>query len=167
MKKLLYLLFALNLIIGCASPNEDPPVQNWDDKIVSGSIPDSLSHGKSYLSVYSQIYSFSQHSKYNLTGLISMRNVSEVDTLYISRADYFATGGEKIRGYIEEPVFLLPMETIDIIIDQNDVSGGTGSNFIFEWHISEDAPEPIFEGVMSSMQGNQGVGFTTTAKRLN
>ena len=59
------------------------------------------------------------------------------------------------------------METLDIVIDEDDVSGGTGSNFIFDWQTPKDCPEPIFEAVMSSTVGSQGLSFTTQAKRID
>ncbi|MCB0473148.1 MAG: DUF3124 domain-containing protein, partial [Flavobacteriaceae bacterium] len=68
--------------------------------------------------------------------------------------------------YFDSTIFLAPMETIEIIIDENDVSGGTGSNFIFEWKIPENCPEPLFEGIMTSTMGQQGLSFTTQAKRI-
>ena len=58
------------------------------------------------------------------------------------------------------------METVEIVIAQADVEGGTGSNFIFEWKTPLDCPEPLFEGLMNSMRGNQGFSFTTNAKRV-
>ena len=41
----------------------------------------------------------------------------------------------------------------EIIIDEIDVSGGTGSNFIFEWKIPKNCPEPLFEGIMTFYNG--------------
>ena len=140
--------------------------ENWSKRKVNIEEKNSLSFGKSYLSVYSQIYSFTQKRKYNLTGMISMRNVSEKDTIYFSRADYFDTEGNKIRTYFDFPIYVLPMETLEIVIDQDDIEGGTGSNFLFEWIIPNNCPEPLFEGVMNSMQGTQGISFVTHGKRI-
>ncbi|MEZ4793637.1 MAG: DUF3124 domain-containing protein [Gelidibacter sp.] len=58
------------------------------------------------------------------------------------------------------------METTEIIIDEIDVSGGTGSNFILEWKTPKNCPEPIFEGIMTSTIGQQGLSFITQAKRI-
>ncbi len=140
--------------------------ENWSKRAVDIKGIDSLISGKTYLSVYSQMYSFSQKQKFDLTAMISMRNVSDVDTIYFLKADYYNTHGEKIRTYFDYPIIVLPMETLEIVIDQKDVEGGTGSNFLFEWKIPSNSPEPLFEGVMSSMQGTQGVSFTTIGRRI-
>lgn len=127
---------------------------------------DSLEYGKSYLSIYSQIYSNTEHRTHNLTSMVSMRNTSDVDTIYLLKAEYYDTHGKSIRTYFNSPIYLAPMETKEIIIDQIDVSGGTGSNFILEWKIPENCPEPLFEGVMISTIGQRGLSFTTQAKRI-
>ena len=164
-------LAALILIIltyGCFQNNEISSInpENWSKRAVDISKNDSLEYGKSYLSVYSQIYSFSQSQKYNLTGMISLRNTSDADTIYLLKAAYFDTHGSLIRAYFDYPIFLSPLETIEIIIDHKDEEGGTGGNFIFEWKTPGGCPEPLFEGVMSSMQGSLGISFTTQARRI-
>lgn len=62
--------------------------------------------------------------------MISLRNSSEIDTLYLMKVHYYDTEGNMIRSYFEDPVFLSPMYTVEIVIDQDDISGGKGSNFI-------------------------------------
>lgn len=170
MKKQLLFLVGLTLLIlsSCKKPAEIISIdtENWSQRRIDISSIDSLMYGKSYLSVYSQIYSFSHKQKFNLTGMISLRNTSDVDTVYLLKAVYFDTDGKLIRTYFDKPVFLAPMETTEIIINQTDIEGGTGSNFLFDWKTPMGCPEPIFEGVMSSMQGTQGLAFTTQAKRI-
>ena len=168
MRKSIYLFLALLIMIGCEEQTDSSEIntENWLKRKIDISQKDSLEYGKSYLSVYSQIYSFSQHEKYNLTGMISLRNTSDVDTIYLLKTEYFDTQGALLRTYFDTPIYLAPMETTEIIIDQMDVAGGTGSNFMFEWKIPLDCPEPLFEGVMISMQGTQGLSFTTQAKRI-
>jgi len=58
------------------------------------------------------------------------------------------------------------METIEIVLKEKDEKGGTGGNFIFEWSILKEAPEPLFEGVMISTTSQQGLSFTTQSKRI-
>ncbi len=159
-------LFAL--LFGCNEQKEMSSInpENWAKRAANISASDSLEYGKSYLSIYSQIYSSSEHKTHNLTAMVSLRNTSDLDTIYILRAEYYDTHGETIRKYFEKPIFLAPMETADIIIDEIDTSGGTGSNFIFEWKIPDNCPEPLFEGIMNSTMGQQGLSFTTHSKRI-
>jgi len=58
------------------------------------------------------------------------------------------------------------LETVEIVIDQEDQTGGTGANFIFYWRTCSKKIEPLFEGVMISTYGQQGLSFTTQGKRI-
>tara|TARA_R110002050_G_scaffold74772_3_gene160081 strand:+ start:4215 stop:4718 length:504 start_codon:yes stop_codon:yes gene_type:complete len=163
----------LNIIIvvlffSCNEKTENSSInpENWAKRAVNLTSKDSLEYGKSYLSIYSQIYSRTEHSTINLTAMLSMRNTSEFDTVYILRTEYYDTHGKSIRKYFDSPIYLAPMETTEIIIDEIDISGGTGSNFILEWKTPKNCPEPLFEGIMSSTMGQQGLSFTTQAKRI-
>ncbi|MEZ5009513.1 MAG: DUF3124 domain-containing protein [Chitinophagales bacterium] len=166
-KKYLSILFAA-VLFSCNEKKDISSInpENWSKRAIDLSSKDSLEYGKSYLSVYSQIYSNTEHRTHNLTSMISMRNISESDTIYLLRAEYYDTHGKSVRKYFNSPIFLAPMETTEIIIDEIDVSGGTGSNFIFEWKTPKNCPEPLFEGIMTSTMGQQGLSFTTLAKRI-
>ncbi|SHJ41538.1 DUF3124 domain-containing protein [Pseudozobellia thermophila] len=170
MKTLFTSLAASLLFLGCdLEPKKEISSfnpENWSKRKIDISQKDSLDHGKSYLSIYSQIYSLSEHKTHNLTAMVSMRNTSDQDTIYLLKAEYFDTHGHPIRTYFDYPLYLAPMETTEIIIDEVDIEGGTGSNFIFEWKIPANCPEPMFEGVMNSTMGQQGISFTTQGKRI-
>ena len=140
--------------------------ENWSKRKITLNTKDSLEYGKSYLSIYSQIYSSSEHKTHNLTAMVSLRNTSDLDTIYILKAEYFDTHGTSLRSYFNHPIYLAPLETTEIIIDEMDIEGGTGSNFIFEWNAPKDCPEPLFEGVMNSTVGQQGLSFTTQSRRI-
>lgn len=165
--KYLLIVFTV-LIFGCSENEEVSSInpENWLKRTAHISETDSLEFGKSYLSIYSQIYSISEHKTHNLTAMVSLRNTSDLDTIYILNARYYDTHGKLVRNYFDLPIYLAPMETTDIIIDEKDVTGGTGSNFIFEWKIPKGCPEPLFEGVMNSTMGQQGLSFTTQAIRI-
>ncbi len=77
------------------------------------------------------------------------------------KADYYNTHGDLIRSYIKKPVYVKPMETIEVVIGQEDKEGGTGANFLFDWATTETAHAPVFEAVMISTSGQQGLSFTT------
>lgn len=95
-----------------------------------------------------------------------MRNTNLKDTIYITKADYFDTKGSLIRTYFDEPIYIKPMETVEIVIDEKDQSGGTGANFLFQWSMKHTSHEPYFEGVMISTSGQQGLSFTTQGRRV-
>lgn len=168
MKIKYFSILSILLLFSCKEKKDISSVnpENWSKRAINISSKDSLEFGKSYLSIYSQIYSNTEHKTHNLTSMVSMRNTSESDSIYLLRAEYYDTNGKSIRKYFDSPIFLAPMETTEIIIDEIDVSGGTGSNFILEWKIPKNCPEPLFEGIMTSTMGQQGLSFTTQAKQI-
>lgn len=166
MNMLPYLLIATSLTFLACAENNEPPMSsvdpvNWEGRKVSLEDADSLVRGSSYLSVYSEIYQLSEQKTYNLTATVSMRNISSTDSVFILHADYYDTKGDLIRTYLNHPVYIQPLETIEIVIDESDQSGGTGANFIVEWATPSQGHEPLLEAVMISTTGQQGLSFTT------
>ncbi|PIE49501.1 MAG: hypothetical protein CSA39_02275 [Flavobacteriales bacterium] len=162
------LVIIYGMLYACNQPDKNVGFkeENWNKRSISLSKKDSLVFGKTYLAVYSEIFSHSEHTKYGLTAMVSLRNISDKDSVYILSADYYNTSGDLLRRYFQKPIFLRPLETVEIIIDEADSGGGTGANFIFEWKTPKDTPEPFFEGVMNSTMGQQGLSFTTQGRRI-
>lgn len=149
----------------CQSPENELSSTNplnWEPRLSHDFKDSTLISGQSYLSIYSHIYSQTEHRQHNLTATVSMRNINQEDTIHISRADYYNTNGQLIRSYFNKPIFVAPLETVEIVIDERDQHGGSGANFIFEWRKPLMAYEPLFEAVMISTSGQQGISFKTT-----
>lgn len=165
---LLLLLSAVILLFSCEDKKVETPLKtiDWQTKVLTYKLPDSLLSGSSYLSIYSQIYSETEHLTHDLTATVSIRNTSRTDTIFITKADYFNTKGVNIRHYIDETIYLKPLETAAIVINERDKEGGTGANFIFDWKVKKNTTEPLFEGIMISTSGSQGLSFTTQGKRI-
>lgn len=142
------------------------PVEDWEKRQTDVSPGDSLLAGSTYLSSYSEIYTRSEKHMFSLTGTISLRNINLKDTVYIEKANYYKTNGEKVRAYFDAPIYLAPMETVQIIIAEDDMEGGTGDNFVFHWKKPAGAHDPFFEGVFISVYGQQGISFTTQGIRI-
>lgn len=142
------------------------PTFDWSDKVIAIPQNDSLTYGASYLSIYSQIYSYTEHTSLDLTATVSIRNTSETDSIYLLKANYHDTKGKAIQSYLSEPISLQAMETLEIVISEVDTKGGAGANFIFEWATEPHVSEPIFEAVMISTYGQQGLSFMTHGKRI-
>jgi hypothetical protein len=164
MRKVLLLCSIVFVLSGCE--NEEKSIDsftpvNWEKHLANLKESDSLVRGSSYLSVYSEIYSITEHRSINLTVTASIRNVSSTDTIYVESANYYNTAGDLIRTYVDHPIFLKPLETIEIVINEKDTHGGSGANFIFEWAHKKERYGPTFDAVMISTSGQQGISFTT------
>ncbi|TYB77470.1 DUF3124 domain-containing protein [Bizionia gelidisalsuginis] len=168
MKNFLLLLSVCFVLVACNGKAEVSSINpiNWNKRTILLPKSNALVTGKTYLSVYSEIYGLTEHRTQGLTATVSIRNINPNDTIYINKAEYFNTHGELIRTYFSKTVFIKPLETIEIIIDERDKEGGSGANFVFDWSISEGIHDPFFEAVMISTSSQQGISFTTQGLKI-
>jgi hypothetical protein len=125
-------------------------------------VPKGLLHfDTTYVAIYSDIYSENKDTRFNLTATLSLRNTSLKHSIYITAVDYYDTWGENIKSYLVTPVKLKPMQSVEYVIDEKDTEGGTGANFVIYWSSESTLVEPIFEGIMISTNGQQGISFST------
>lgn len=157
------LIIFTSLLISCGQKNKKIAISpvNWDSRGIELNSSDSLTTGSTYLSVYSEIYQVTDDRTYNLTVTVSLRNINTSDTVYILNTKYYNTHGELIKTYSDHPIYIKPLETLEIVIAEADKTGGTGGNFIFDWATPKGVHKPYFEAVMISTTGQQGLSFTT------
>ena len=159
--------FLLLAFVSCnqQTTTTQSPELDWSNRQIALRTDSTSTSGSTYLSVYSEIYSYSPETTFPLTATVSIHNTSQADSIFITKADYYNTHGELIRTYIDKPIFVKPMESLQIVINETDGSGGTGANFVFDWLIRNESNEPFFEAVMISTSGQQGMSFTTKGIR--
>jgi len=168
MKNIFIAAAILFWLTACETKREMSSVNpvNWEKREAVDVPLDTLAKGSTYLPVYSEIYHLHDQITYNLTVTVSLRNVSATDTVFVFKADYYNTEGHIIRKYFNNPIFLKPLETVEIVIDEADNTGGTGGNFLFDWAVPNERNAPLFEAVMISTTGQQGLSFLTRGVRI-
>ena len=119
MKYLLPIALVYLFMLSCEKPKELSSVNpvNWDKRTVQIALSDSLETGRTFLSIYSQIYVRTENDQTDLTATISLHNPNIDEQVYIDKATYYNTYGEPIRVYFDKTIFIEPMETVQIIID--------------------------------------------------
>ena len=165
---LLSIAIFLTSFSSCSSQKrEKEPKVNWSERVIDVPQDSLLITGVTYLPVYSNIYSQTEHLTHELTVTVSIRNTNSTDSLYLYKADYFDTHGKLIHAYTQQSIFIGPMETLEIVINESDKAGGSGGNFLFEWVMSPDSSEPLIEAVMISTSGQQGLSFSSRGVRID
>ena len=71
-----------------------------------------------------------------------------------------------VTKYIDKPITLNPLGSSRYVIPERDKSGGSGANFIVEWHSDKLVNRPIIESVMIGTQSSQGVSFTSRGREI-
>jgi len=117
-----------------------------------------------YVPVYSHIYYENQKEVLYLSATLSIRNTDLSNPIIITSVRYYNTEGKLIKQYLERPVELSPLASMDFIVERTDTSGGSGANFIVEWIAEKDVSKPVVEAVMISAASNQGISFVSPGR---
>ncbi|MCA8924297.1 MAG: DUF3124 domain-containing protein [Planctomycetes bacterium] len=111
-----------------------------------------------YVPAYSHVY-HGAGAPYLLTITLSVRNTSLDSEISVTSVRYFNTEGREVKSYLDKPVRLPALGTTEVVVDRDDTSGGSGANFLVEWHAARPVTEPIIEAVMISTNAQQGISF--------
>lgn len=111
-----------------------------------------------YVPVYSHIY-ISGGGRLNMAVTLLVRNTDFTHPLVIASVRYFDTGGQMIEDYLSVPYVLAPMASTYFFIDQTDIRGGVGANFIVKWTSDDSANMPVIDAIMAATNGTQGFSF--------
>ncbi|MGB5191911.1 MAG: DUF3124 domain-containing protein, partial [Polyangiales bacterium] len=77
-----------------------------------------------------------------------------------SKADYYDTKGKLSKAKVDRLIKLDPLQTIEFLIERHDASGGSGANFIVEWHAADkNVHAPLIEAVMVGRSGTNAISF--------
>jgi len=134
---------------------------------LSASEPFALSKKQSvYIPAYSHIYHGNKETPLLLSVTLSIRNVDSENPLTITAVDYYETQGKLLKHFLEEPITLAPLGSERYIVPQKDTSGGSGANFIVDWHSEKAINPPIIESVMIGTQSQLGISFTSRGRAI-
>jgi hypothetical protein len=117
-----------------------------------------------YVPAYSTIRIMSGRSRVDLATTLSIHNSSRDKTLLLERVDYHNTDGGLIQAYLDEPVALKPLGTIEMFVAGEDRRAGMGANFVVDWAADGPITEPVIEAVMIGTQGNATYSFVSQGR---
>jgi len=101
-----------------------------------------------------------------LSALVSIRNTDSKRPLRILSARYFDTHGKQLGERVPTPVVLPPLGTLELFVELNDASGGSGANFIIKWEAEQPINPPLVESLHANMDGGKAVIFMTQSVPL-
>lgn len=124
----------------------------------------ATAQGRLYVPVYSSIAAGGGATRIDLTATLSVRNLAPSESLMIERVDYHDTNGVLIRSYLVVPQTLPPLGTLEVVIADKDVRGGTGAKFLIDWSAPPGVPPPATEAVMIGLYGTHGLSFVSPGR---
>ena len=171
LSKLLIASMVLSLpLLGCDNNAQDPNIvysEKHQDPIKELEMTSEVDRSKFqykqtfYVPIYSDIYTDRDNRKVLLSATLSVRNTTLKKSLYINKIDYYSTDGTVVKSYVNSPIELPAMGTLNYIVEKEEDKGGSGANFIIEVEGIDDTVKPVIEAVMIGNFSNKGFAFST------
>lgn len=117
--------------------------------------------------LYGNVGKSGKASQVLLSALVSIRNTDGRRPLRILSARYYDTLGKLIGERIPAPVAIPPYGTLELFVELNDASGGSGANFIIKWDSEAPVNPPLVEALHANMDGGKAVIFMTQSVPIN
>ena len=168
----------VGLLGGCApddpsSPNTEPPASVLDslppapDTSREAGAPTRLVRGQTlYVPAYSHIYVRDARRTMNLATTLSIRNASPEHPITLTSIEYYDSNGTPVRSYADTARTLGAFASTYVVVEQDDVRGGVGANFLVRWQSDAPVHPPVVETVMITTESTQGISFRSTARVL-
>lgn len=126
-----------------------------------------LSKGQTvYVPVYSNVFSGPRKLPFQLAATLSIRNTDLAASFRVTSIDYYDTNGRLVRRHLEKPLPVGPLASTYVHIEEKDVSGGFGANFIVRWEADRIINTPVIECVMIGATSGQGISFVSPGQEI-
>lgn len=120
-----------------------------------------------YIPVYSHIYIRDRERTFNLAATLSIRNTDLSNSITLMAVDYYDSEGNLVNEYLEEPVQLAALASTAFVVEEGDLRGGVGANFVVSWQADQSVTRPVVEAVMISTRSTQGISFTSPGRVIS
>ncbi|MDR8390048.1 DUF3124 domain-containing protein [Aliifodinibius sp. S!AR15-10] len=169
------LLFSLAAILLTCGKADQQDISTTDaDSFVSDSLQKFISYSSNavlgetvYVPVYSHIYQQNRSRTFNLTTTLSIRNTDLNAPIIIKKVYYYDSDGNLVHRYLDEPQTIDPLSSTSFVIEEEDLRGGVGANYLVLWEAEHNVNQPIFEAVMISTAQNQGISFVSVGRIID
>ena len=123
--------------------------------------------GNIYIPVYSHIYQHNQQKTFNLTATLSVRNTDLNNAMTLKKVYYYDSEGDLVQKFLDEATSVLPLSSLSFVVEEEDLRGGVGANFLVLWESTTPISKPIVEAVMISTTQQQGISFISTGRTIH
>jgi len=118
-----------------------------------------------YVPIYSSL-PYAKNGHIPLNAVLSIRNTSNKESIIISKVEYFDTNGKSLKDFLTTSFRLGKMATKEFVIPSDDLSGGTGANFIVRWDSENAVSTPIIESIMYGTLGTNSFSFSSRGQEI-
>ncbi|OLY93817.1 hypothetical protein BUE76_19470 [Cnuella takakiae] len=119
-----------------------------------------------YVPVYSHLYGEDGTMTVGMTTTLSIRNISFRDSFYVTGVVYYGSQGELLQRYLQKPLVLRPMHSVEFVVERREEKGGAGANFVVDWAATAPmANAPMIQAVTSII--STGFSFVSEGREIN
>ena len=173
-KNIALFLALIVFLLACsdADKQQTSPMQNNAaitdslDKFISYS-GKAVTGGTVYIPVYSHIYQQNRSRTFNLTATLSIRNTDLNAPIRVKKVYYYDSDGNLVHKYLDSTQVIAPLSSTSFVVEEEDLRGGVGANYLVLWEAGQTVNQPVFEAVMISTAQNQGVSFVSEGRVIN
>ncbi|HSH52645.1 MAG TPA: DUF3124 domain-containing protein [Bacteroidales bacterium] len=119
-----------------------------------------------YVPVYSHIYQQDRQKTFNLTTTLSIRNADPLRSLTLVKVSYYDSQGNVVQQYVDKKQKITPQASISFVVEERDLRGGVGANFLVSWKSDKPVNPPVIQAVMISTSQQQGISFLSKGRVL-
>ncbi|MBI5250892.1 MAG: DUF3124 domain-containing protein [Desulfomonile tiedjei] len=117
-----------------------------------------------YVPAYSYVRIGERAHQFELAVNLCIRNTDTTRAITILSVDYHAANGRILKRYLDKPVELKSLASMDFYQEPSDISGGLAPSFIIKWKSVNRVSEPIAEAAMVGDRSGLGVSFMSVGK---
>ncbi len=162
------------LFLSCGEVDKRDITTVQTDSVVVDSLQQFISYNSNaavgetvYIPVYSHIYQRNRSRTFNLTATLSIRNTDLDAPIIIKKVYYYDSDGNLVHRYLDEPQKIDPLSSTSFVVEEKDLRGGVGANYLVLWEAEQNVNQPVFEAVMISTAQNQGVSFVSVGRTIH
>ncbi len=117
-----------------------------------------------HVSAYSHIYHGKKNRPFPLAVTLAVRNVDPATAIRVTSIKYFDSEGKLLKELAEQPATLGPLASLRKLVDEDDMSGGSGASFLVSWEADDAAAPPSVQTVMIGTASTQGISFLSEGR---
>lgn len=150
-------------IDGVEIPNSETSLEKFKKVDLNNNV--KITTGQTlYVPVYSHIYHQNPNRGIDLANTLSIRNTDLDNPIIIKSVNYFNSDGQLVTSYLEQPIELSPLTSIDFVVPRSQTQAGASANFIVEWVAQNQVSNPVVEAVMISTISTQGLSWVSEGR---
>lgn len=118
-----------------------------------------------YVPSYSHVYR-NNGQPLLLESTLSIRNTDPLNPLNIHSVEYYNSKGVLLRSYVDTPLLLGELSSVEYLNEKMDSEGGFGAFFVVLWSSENILADPIIESVLIESTTQKQISFISKGKTL-